>query len=185
MSLHVPVLLRPVSRLIFSVTSSPRVLDLTLGTGGYSSAFLEEQGGCRVVGVDRDPSQVATVDRLSRRFGERFSGLCPRTWSSLRDQLEPESFDAVVADLGLCTTQLEDISRGFSFRGKDMDALDMRMSNEGPTAADLLNTMSESDMIAMFAQLGQEPLQRARAIASRIVSFARFLLLFLLAPFSF
>jgi 16S rRNA (cytosine1402-N4)-methyltransferase len=168
---HVPVLVGRATRIVFSKTHAPRVLDLTLGTGGYSSSFLNESPECKVVGVDRDPTQLVTVESLSKKYGDRFSALCPRTWSSVKagNDLEHASFDAVVADLGLCTTQLNDLSRGFSFRGSDKDPLDMRMSKDGRTAADYLNTVTEQEMIATFAQLGQEPLQRAKAITARIV----------------
>ncbi len=181
-SLHVPVLVGQVSRLVFSRTSSPVVLDLTLGTGGYASTFLQHSSSCRVVGVDRDPAQLNTVARLSAQFGDRFSAKVPQKWSDLESVFPSESFDAVVADLGLCTTQLLDSGRGFSFRGKESDLLDMRMSQDGPTAAQLLDTMTEQQMVAMLAQLGQEPMQRAKAISSRIVEllfYCYFLFVFL------
>ncbi len=170
-----PVMLREVLELVqTTLVKGPRVLDLTLGTGGHSEAVLKELEGSTVVGVDRDPSQAATVARLREVYGEkRFTGVCPRKWSALSEQEAPTgTFDAVVADLGLCTTQLEERSRGFSFRGGEKDILDMRMgggSEGSPTASELLDTMSKEDLANMFAQLGQEPQERARALGSRIV----------------
>jgi 16S rRNA (cytosine1402-N4)-methyltransferase len=168
---HVPVMVREVLRLVQSVgAKEPRVLDMTLGAGGHTDAVLREFGAASVLGVDRDPAQGATVARLGQEWGpKRFAGLCPRKWSQLGAEVTTGSFDAVVADLGLCTTQLEERSRGFSFRGSEEDALDMRMSSEGRTASELLNGMTEEALVKMFAELGQEPLQRARSIAEQIV----------------
>jgi 16S rRNA (cytosine1402-N4)-methyltransferase len=90
-------------------------------------------------------------------------------WSELGASFEEtEGFDAIVGDLGLCTRQLEQRERGFSFKGSNSDPLDMRMSAAGPTGADLLNEMSQEELENMFMQLGQEPVLRAHAISQRI-----------------
>lgn len=164
--MHQPVLLGPVLRL---VANSTRILDLTLGQGGYSKRFLSRDPDTSVVGVDCDPSQKTTMDHLAGEFPERFRGVQSR-WSALDAHFsDGAQFDAVVADIGLCTSQLEQHERGFSFRASDKDALDMRMSGEGATGSELLNSMSKTELTRMLHVLGQEPLRRSEAIAKRII----------------
>lgn len=169
---HVPVLLKETFGLIVRPGESAKtktIVDMTLGTGGFTEHFLSR--GARVMMVDRDPSQVTTVERLTKQYSHLLlPSHVPCRWSELK--VEQQGFaDAVVMDLGLCTTQLDQKERGFSFKGSSQDALDMRMdSSRGSiTAAQVLNTWSEADLLRIFVELAQEPLARAKALAARVV----------------
>lgn len=164
---HVPVLLRPVS---FLLRECKLIADFTLGTGGFSEAFLEN--GSNVYGIDRDPCQKVTMERLSNKFGSRFVGLNTR-WSQLLSFLPSDklgTFEGVVMDLGLCSTQIFNDNRGFSFKQPDQ-SLDMRMDGDsgGLTAETVVNTYSEVELAKMFVLLGQESFTRANALSARIV----------------
>lgn len=159
MPYHVPVLLQE----IVALAGQPRrVADATLGDGGHAEAFLRQ--GAQVLGVDRDPEAVA-------RTRARLTGLPlqiltapfddPAVLSRV-DQFHPE---VGLFDLGVSSRQLDDQSAGFSFRSGA--PLDMRMSESGPTAAEILNTASPSELQAAFADYGDEP--RARRLAVEIV----------------
>jgi 16S rRNA (cytosine1402-N4)-methyltransferase len=141
-------------------------IDGTFGAGGYSRAILAA-ADCRVVGIDRDQTAIALgaelVEQAAGRLTlseDRFSRL-----ESVAHALGHETVDGVVLDLGVSSMQLDTAARGFSFR---LDGpLDMRMSGEGPSAADAIATLSERDLSAIVFTLGEE--RHARAVARAIV----------------
>ena len=168
---HVPVMKEAMLSLI-----SPRdggvYVDGTFGGGGYSQALLEA-ASCVVFGIDRDTAALRAGGALSSRFGGRLILLHGR-FSEMASLLAPHSVNAVdgiALDLGLSSRQLDDGSRGFSFRFDG--PLDMRMDqgDSGPTAAEIVNRESERDLAAIIARFGEE--RRARAIASAIVAARR------------
>lgn len=177
-TVHVPVMLEQVTRCMGLSTRRPalRLLDATLGEGGYTSHFLSAFPQFTVVGVDRDASQKATVDALHQRFGSRFVGLVPTRWSQM---MLPEraaqigKVDGVVMDLGMCKSQMDAADRGFSFRVSRDAPLDMRMDGPAatdlPTAAHLLNTMTHDELFDLFFVLGEQPMARARVLATRVI----------------
>jgi 16S rRNA (cytosine1402-N4)-methyltransferase len=141
-------------------------VDGTLGGGGYARALLDA-ADCFVLGLDRDPIAIKHGEELARRYGGRLSLACARfsEMQSIAGTLGHEAADGVALDLGLSSDQLSDAQRGFSF---SVDGpLDMRMTPEGPTAADLVNGSSEAQLVQILRTYGEEP--QARSIARAIV----------------
>lgn len=142
-------------------------VDCTAGGGGHSAEILARLNGAgTLVLLDQDPDAIAA---LRQRFGEDARVTVVQTnFSALRDvlqRLEIDRADGVLADLGVSSHQLDTAERGFSFH---TDApLDMRMSQSGVSAADLVNTCTEQELARIFWQYGEE--KCARAIARNIV----------------
>ncbi len=132
---HIPVLIEAILRNSAPVTGV--WLDGTLGAGGYARALLAA-GAERVIGVDRDPLALAMAESWAVGYGARVR-LEAGTFSDL-ETLAGEPLDGVVLDLGVSSMQLDQAERGFSFLRDG--PLDMRMSQDGPTAADLVNMAS-------------------------------------------
>jgi 16S rRNA (cytosine1402-N4)-methyltransferase len=144
-----------------------RYLDGTFGGGGYASAFLEA-AACTLWAIDRDPEAIARGAGLAAHFPGRLH-LIRGSFGSLLSLLADsgvKSLDGVVLDLGVSSFQLDDPARGFSFRSDG--PLDMRMSREGATAADLVNTLPERALADVLFEFGEERLSRriARAIVA-------------------
>ncbi|GGO51638.1 16S rRNA (cytosine1402-N4)-methyltransferase [Roseovarius pacificus] len=155
---HIPVLLRP---LLEAVTPVRGVwVDGTLGAGGYTRALLEA-GAERVIGVDRDPLALEMAREWGAEYGARLD-LVQDTFSNMDDHAQ--GVDGVVLDLGVSSMQLDRAERGFSFMQDG--PLDMRMSQDGPSAADLVNEAPESDLADILYLYGEERASRriARAI---------------------
>jgi len=162
---HVPVLLAEAMGLL-----APRpdgvYLDGTFGGGGYAAALLEA-APCTVWAMDRDPEAIARGASLAARYPGRLHLLHGR-FGDMLDLLGGHGvaqLDGVVLDLGISSFQLDEPTRGFSFRADG--PLDMRMSQSGPTAADLVNTLSERELADLLFELGEE--RASRRIARAIV----------------
>lgn len=142
------------------------VLDCTLGGGGHALALL--QAGKRVTGIDRDPD---ALDIAAARLGEYTSRgafhAVEGDFTRLGDiaELDGACFDGILADLGVSSWQLDSDTRGFSFRPGI--ALDMRMTSEGPTAADFLNQAPAEALERAFREYGDEP--RGRRLATEVI----------------
>ena len=150
MSPHLSVLLNEV---VEAVAPGPGrlIVDGTFGAGGYSRAFLER--GADVIGFDRDPTVQPHAERLAADFGDRFR-LVERRFSEMEDELGEQACDGVALDIGVSSMQLDQAERGFSFQ-KD-GPLDMRMGADGPTAADLVNTMDHGPLAKLLRDYGEE-----------------------------
>src|SRR5207248_1287108 len=142
-------------------------VDATFGAGGYSRAVLDVPG-TRVIGIDRDRTAIAggfdLVDRTGGRLTlveDRFSNLAEVCAAQGADAL-----DGVVMDVGVSSMQLDQAERGFSFRFEG--PLDMRMGQEGPTAADVVAKASETDLANIIYIFGEE--RNSRRIARAIVA---------------
>lgn len=155
---HTPVLLRPLLAAVAPV--SGRWLDGTFGAGGYTKGLLEA-GAARVIGVDRDPLAFEMAQDWVAEYGDRIE-LVEGVFSRMDDYAQ--DLDGIVLDLGVSSMQLDQADRGFSFVREG--PLDMRMSQEGPSAADIVNSASESDIADILFQYGEERASRriARAI---------------------
>lgn len=130
------------------------ILDGTFGAGGYSRAFLER--GAEVIAFDRDPTVRSHADRLTADFGDRFR-LVERRFSDMEEGLSEagrDACDGVALDIGVSSMQLDQAERGFSFQ-KD-GPLDMRMGDEGPTAADLVNSLDHGPLAHLLREYGEE-----------------------------
>jgi len=158
---HTPVLLRPLLAAVAPV--SGRWLDGTFGAGGYTRGLLEA-GATQVIGVDRDPAVFEMARVWAQEYGERLK-LVEGTFSQLDSYIDAP-LDGVVLDLGVSSMQLDQADRGFSFM-KD-GPLDMRMSQTGPSAADLVNTADEKLLADILYHYGEE--RASRRIARAIVA---------------
>ena len=155
---HIPVLLDEV---VSALAPSPgeRMVDATFGAGGYTRALLDR--GARVIAFDRDPDAIAAgeaqaLDGLTLVAGE-FSQL---------ERAVTEPIDGLTMDVGVSSMQLDQAERGFAF-GQD-GPLDMRMSRDGQTAAEFLNTADEDVIADVLYRYGEEP--KSRRIARAIVA---------------
>jgi 16S rRNA (cytosine1402-N4)-methyltransferase len=163
---HVPVLLGEVLELIRPRTGGQYV-DGTFGGGGYSQAILEA-ADCRVFGIDRDPEAIARGQRLVAHYGGRLTLMEGRfsQMQALLAGVAAGAVDGVVLDVGVSSFQLDTPQRGFSFR--DDGPLDMRMSREGLSAADVVNDSDERELADIIFQYGEE--RHSRRIAHAIVA---------------
>ncbi|WP_420556253.1 16S rRNA (cytosine(1402)-N(4))-methyltransferase RsmH [Roseovarius sp.] len=153
---HVPVLIEPILRAVAPVQGV--WLDGTLGAGGYTRRLLEA-GAERVIGVDRDPLAI----EMAAEWADDRVDLVQGTFSKLDEY--GADLDGVVLDLGVSSMQLDRAERGFSFM-KD-GPLDMRMSQDGPSAADMVNEMDEAELADILFLYGEE--RASRRIARAIV----------------
>ena len=160
---HAPVLLDEVIAAL-SPLDGKRVVDGTFGAGGYSRALL--QAGAIVIAIDRDPTVKPYADALLAEFQDRFI-FVPGTFSAL-DTLAAEHgpIDGVVLDIGVSSMQLDEADRGFSFMRDG--PLDMRMSGQGESAADLVNTLDVEPLANLLYAFGEE--RKSRRIAQFIVA---------------
>lgn len=160
---HAPVL---VERIVAALDGRASVLDCTLGGGGHSLALLEH--GHRVTGIDRDPAALREASARLAMYADQGVFRAVEGDFTRIDELAPltgDSFDGILADLGVSSHQLDAAERGFSFR--QGVPLDMRMESTGPSAADLLNDESEERLADIFHAYGDEP--RARRLAREVV----------------
>ncbi|WP_339112104.1 16S rRNA (cytosine(1402)-N(4))-methyltransferase RsmH [Thioclava sp. GXIMD2076] len=162
---HIPVLLRPLLKAVAPVEGI--WIDGTFGAGGYSRGLLAE-GAAQVIGVDRDPLVFEMAESWRGEYGERLS-LVHGTFSEMDDyaaEIAPEGkVDGVVLDLGISSMQIDQAERGFSFMQDG--PLDMRMSQDGPSAADLVNTLGEEELADILYHYGEE--RASRRIARNIL----------------
>ncbi|MGE4325915.1 MAG: 16S rRNA (cytosine(1402)-N(4))-methyltransferase RsmH [Pseudodonghicola sp.] len=156
---HIPVLLRALLKAVAPVSGV--WLDGTFGAGGYSRGLLEA-GADKVIGVDRDPLAFEMAADWVDQYGDRLV-LQPGVFSRMDEYAQ--ELDGVVLDLGVSSMQLDQAERGFSFM-KD-GPLDMRMSQDGPSAADLVNTADEADLADILFLYGEE--RASRRIAHAIL----------------
>ncbi|MDD8024846.1 MAG: 16S rRNA (cytosine(1402)-N(4))-methyltransferase RsmH [Paracoccaceae bacterium] len=162
---HVPVLLRPLLGAVAPVSGV--WLDGTFGAGGYARGLLEA-GADLVIGVDRDPMVFRMAEAWRGAYGDRLR-LVEGTFSELDSyaaEIAPDGLDGVVLDLGVSSMQLDQAERGFSFLRDG--PLDMRMSDTGPSAADLVNTLDEGALADILYHYGEE--RASRRIARAIVA---------------
>ncbi|MGB0966849.1 MAG: 16S rRNA (cytosine(1402)-N(4))-methyltransferase RsmH [Halocynthiibacter sp.] len=158
---HIPVLLRPLLKAVSPVSGT--WLDGTFGAGGYTRGLLEGGADC-VIGVDRDPLAFEMAAPWAGDYGDRLR-MVPGNFADM-DTLADELLDGVVLDLGVSSMQLDLAERGFSFM-KD-GPLDMRMSQDGVSAADVVNSASEAVLADILFQYGEE--RQSRKIAKAIIA---------------
>ncbi len=166
---HQPVLLQPVVELLRAGEADVRrLIDGTVGAGGHAAALLEA-GVEHAIAIDRDASALALARRKLAGFGERVA-LHQASYTEMRLLANERGWrrvDAILLDLGASSMQMDDASRGFSFR---YDApLDMRFEADAdqPSARDLVNGLPADALADLFFRYGEEP--HARRIARAIV----------------
>ena len=170
MSAHVPVMLREVLANLAPADGGV-YLDATFGGGGYACAILE-RARCTLWAIDRDPDAIARGAALVARFPGRLHLLHGRFGDmlSLLAGAGMSRLDGVVLDLGVSSFQLDDAARGFSFRSSG--PLDMRMGRAGPTAAELVNALPETELADILYEFGEERLSRRIAKAIVLIALA-------------
>jgi 16S rRNA (cytosine1402-N4)-methyltransferase len=159
---HIPVLLDEVLDALAPLDGA-RIVDGTFGAGGYSRALL--LAGASVVALDRDPLVRPFAEVLATEFPSRFKFVAGE-FSALDELAGSEPIDGVVLDIGVSSMQLDEADRGFSFMRDG--PLDMRMSGEGESAADLVNGLDEVDLADLLYSYGEE--RKSRRIAHHIVA---------------
>ena len=160
---HRPVMVEEVVQLL---AGAEVVVDMTLGAGGHAEALLDA-GVAEIVGVDRDPEALAIATERLRRFGDRVRVVQAR-FSEVDEDDVGGAAGGMLFDLGVSSMQLDDAARGFSFR--EDAPLDMRMAGASagePSAADLVNGLSERELADVIFHYGDE--RRSRRIAAAIV----------------
>jgi 16S rRNA (cytosine1402-N4)-methyltransferase len=157
---HIPVLLAPLLRAVAPVAGI--WVDGTFGAGGYARGLIEA-GADKVIGIDRDPLAHEMAAAWLPEFGGRIE--LHRANFAEMDQIASD-VDGVVLDLGVSSMQLDLAERGFSFM-KD-GPLDMRMGQDGLSAADIVNTADEFDIADILYTYGEE--RASRRIAKAIVA---------------
>lgn len=161
---HLPVMLPEVLTAL-NPTAGETYLDGTFGAGGYSSAILDA-ADCRLFAIDRDPDAITRGQPLLEKYGTRLT-LLTGTFGDMDTLLASvgiTSLDGVVLDLGVSSPQIDTPERGFSFRFDG--PLDMRMSQSGPSAADVINEWPEEALAQIIWEYGDERFSRriARAV---------------------
>ncbi len=170
-ALHVPVLLDEV---LAALEPGPdRVLiDATFGAGGYTRRFLD--AGASVHAFDRDPDAIASARADPARWPEMTGApprlvLHPRRFSEMVEamaELGIARVDGIAMDVGVSSMQLDQPERGFAFATEG--PLDMRMGQQGPSAADFVNTAPEADIADVLFRYGEE--RQSRRLARAIVA---------------
>lgn len=158
---HFPVMLPEVLKYL-APQDGQTYVDATFGNGGYSEAILQA-ADCKVIALDRDPNVAARAAELQAQYGKRFEFRAGR-FGNLADLVQ-ENIDGAVFDIGVSSMQIDQAERGFSF-AKDAP-LDMRMSQSGQSAADLVNSLPEAELADIIYNYGEE--RKSRQIARRIV----------------
>ncbi|MEP3440631.1 MAG: 16S rRNA (cytosine(1402)-N(4))-methyltransferase RsmH [Sulfitobacter sp.] len=156
---HIPVLLRAILKAVDPVEGV--WLDGTFGAGGYTRGLLDA-GAAQVIAVDRDPLAHEMAQPWAGEYGDRI--VMQHGVFSKMDEYAT-GLDGVVLDLGVSSMQLDLAERGFSFMRDG--PLDMRMSQDGPSAADLVNEASEEELANIIFLYGEE--RASRRIAKKIV----------------
>ena len=163
---HTPVLLAPTVDGL-NIRPDGVYVDCTAGGGGHSFAIaqrLSEKG--RLIALDRDPDAITAAGARLAEFPN--AAVIHRNYSeidSVLDELGIGGVDGILMDLGVSSHQLDEESRGFSYHS---DApLDMRMSQSGMSAADLVNSFDEQQLAKIIFEYGEEKF--SRRIASNIV----------------
>ena len=165
-TLHQPVLLNEVVEVLGPINGG-YYLDATFGNGGYSRAILDT-AHCTVLAIDRDPDAIKRGAAMKIEYASRFH-LAEGCFSDMVGLVNSHLFEfkglnGAAFDLGVCSTQLDQPERGFSFRTDG--PLDMRMSKSGQSAADIVMHSDEADLASIFWEYGEE--KAARRIARAI-----------------
>ncbi len=158
---HLPVMIDEVLK-ICNPKNGGNFMDCTFGAGGYSKAILKYQE-TNVVALDRDNQVVEIANQFKNKFQSRFT-FHNKKFSNL-DLVSKNKFDAVIFDLGLSSIQLDDLSRGFSFKSKNK--LNMSMGLTDMSAREVVNNYNSNDLKDIIKTFGEE--EEASRISKNII----------------
>ena len=167
---HEPVMVAEVLDLLVP-SRGGMFVDCTVGLGGHARALLQA-GADRVLGLDRDPKALALARETLTAFGDRVELVHAdyRELDRVLDERGIERVAGILADLGVSSMQFDAEGRGFSFRRDE--PLDMRMDqSRGPSAAELLRDVDETELADVIFQFGEE--RASRRVARAIVNARR------------
>lgn len=162
---HIPVMLQEVLAAL-NPQKGEVYVDATFGNGGYTRAILEA-ANCKVIALDRDPTVRIRANEIKNMYGERFEFRFGQ-FGDFAD-LVPEKINGAVFDIGVSSMQFDEAERGFSFSKEG--ALDMRMSQSGVSAKDIVNTYDEQALADLIYQYGEE--KKSRQIAREIAEYRK------------
>ena len=163
---HIPVMLNEMLANL-APKDGESYLDCTFGAGGYSKAILESCD-CYVTALDRDPNVIKRAEEIKQNYGERFDFIETNFADSFA-KLKEKKIDGIVLDLGVSSMQLDIADRGFSFLHDG--PLDMRMSGQGLSAEEFVDTAEEKELADVIYKYGDESF--SRRIAKRIVEYRK------------
>ncbi|MFM6000856.1 MAG: 16S rRNA (cytosine(1402)-N(4))-methyltransferase RsmH [Dolichospermum sp.] len=159
---HIPVLSQEVITGL-NIQPGGNYLDLTVGGGGHSRLILESAENTKITAVDQDLDALKAAQENLAEFGNRVNFIHS---NFANFQFPANTYDGILADLGVSSYHLDNPERGFSFR--NTANLDMRMNQQQSlTAGDIINEWDEKELADIFFKYGEERL--SRKIARRIV----------------
>ena len=147
---HLPVMIKEVIKLC-SPYIGGNFMDCTFGGGGYSRELLKHKN-TKIIALDRDSNVIQIANQIKKNYKLRFR-FFNKKFSNL-DQITKIKYDAIIFDLGLSSIQLDNLSRGFSFKSKS--ELNMSMGLTSTKAKEVLNTLSEDKLKKIIKHFGEE-----------------------------
>ena len=161
---HFPVMLDEVIQTCLPSSKDHLIVDCTFGGGGYSKELLKLPN-VKVIALDRDKSAIGRAKKLEKNFPKQFT-FYNEKFSNLEKVIKKENKpDIIIFDLGLSTFQLQDYSRGFSF--KSNKKIDMQMGLSKTSAEDAINNLDEKNLKLILKILGEE--KEANRITRNII----------------
>ena len=161
---HFPVLLNELISII-SPLYGGTFIDCTLGQGGYSKKILENYKN-KVIALDRDDNAFVVATKIKKQFNKRFQFI-NTTFSQIdKINLSSDNIKAIIFDLGFSTYQVNDPTKGLSF--KNTGKLNMKMGFNDFSAHEVINNLSEKDLNKIFKYFGEESM--SKSIARKIIS---------------
>jgi 16S rRNA (cytosine1402-N4)-methyltransferase len=152
---HIPVMAAEVESFLVNDVNGTYV-DCTLGGGGHSYRLLEKYPGIKILGVDCDEAAIEEATKVLSPFNDRVK-IVRENYAALKDLLGDQKLgkvNGILLDLGVSSKQLDDATRGFSFKS---ESLDMRMDTRlGQDAKFLVNNLEKEELEEIFFTLGEE-----------------------------
>jgi len=152
---HTPVMTKEVIKYL-NIRPNSIIVDATLGGGGHTKAILEASDNVKLIGIDQDIEAIVSAKETLKSFGDRVEFI-HANFSDLRKIFDERrtKIDGILFDLGVSSYQIDNSSRGFSFR--EDAPLDMRMDrSKGRTAEDLINSLDQEELENIILDLGEE-----------------------------
>ena len=161
---HFPVMLNEIAQTCLNIKKNLLIVDCTFGGGGHSKELLKSSN-IKVVALDRDKSAVSRAKYLEKIYPTKFK-FYNEKFSNLDKVIKKETKpNVIIFDLGLSSFQLQDYSRGFSF--KSNERIDMQMGLSKISAEDVINTLDEQSLKLIIKILGEE--KEASRIVKNII----------------